>query len=38
MSKEKAKPASAGADSAQVFAEVAARSSRIMSDFIKRQS
>ena len=38
MSKEEAKPAAAGADSAQVFAEVAQRSSRIMADFLKRQS
>ncbi|MGP1677288.1 MAG: PHA/PHB synthase family protein [Burkholderiales bacterium] len=35
MKKEQAKPA---ADSAQVFAQVAERSSRIMADFIKRQS
>ena len=38
MSKEQAKPAAGGADSAQVFAEVAERSSRIMSDFLKRQT
>jgi len=37
MSKEQAKPAAA-ADSAQVFAEVAQRSSRIMADFLKRQA
>ena len=38
MSKEQAKPAAGGADSAQVFAEVAERSSRIMSDFLKRKT
>ncbi|HEY5291160.1 MAG TPA: hypothetical protein VIJ43_02485, partial [Burkholderiales bacterium] len=38
MSKEQAKPDAAGADSAQVFAEVAQRSSRIMGDFLKRQA
>ena len=38
MSKEQAKPAAAEADSAQVFAEVAQRSSRIMADFLKRQA
>src|SRR5450759_1157023 len=38
MSKEQAKPAAPGADSARVFAEVAERSSRIMADFLKRQA
>ena len=38
MSKEQAKPAAAGADSARVFAQVARRSSRIMADFLKRQA
>jgi len=38
MSNEQAKPAAGGADSAQVFAEVAQRSSRIMGDFLKRQA
>ena len=38
MSKEQAKPAAAGADSAQIFAEVAKRSSRVMGDFLKRQA
>jgi polyhydroxyalkanoate synthase subunit PhaC len=36
MSKEQAKP-TAATDSAQIFAEVAERSSRIMADFLKRQ-
>jgi polyhydroxyalkanoate synthase len=38
MSKEQAKPAAAEADSAQVYAQVAQRSSRIMADFLKRQT
>jgi polyhydroxyalkanoate synthase subunit PhaC len=38
MSQEQAKSGAAGADSARVFAEVAERSSRIMADFLKRQS
>ena len=38
MSKEQAKPDAAGADSAQIFAEVAKRSSRVMGDFLKRQA
>jgi len=38
MSKEQAKPAAAEADSAQVYAQVAQRSSRIMADFLKRQA
>ena len=38
MSKEQAKPDAAGADSAQIFAEVAERSSRVMGDFLKRQA
>ena len=38
MSKEHAKPAAAEVNSAKVFAEVAQRSSRIMADFLKRQS
>ncbi len=37
MSKEQAKPA-AEVDSAQVFAQVAERSSRVMADFFKRQT
>ena len=37
MSKEQAKPAAAEADTARMFAELAQRSSRIMSDFMKRQ-
>src|SRR5450759_5319269 len=37
MSKEQAKPVATEADSAQVFDEVAQRSSRIMADFLKRQ-
>ncbi len=37
MKKEQAKPTSA-ADSAQIFAQVAERSSRIMADFLKRQA
>ncbi|MBE0613537.1 MAG: class I poly(R)-hydroxyalkanoic acid synthase [Burkholderiales bacterium] len=38
MSKQQAKPAAAEADSARIFAEVAERSSRIMADYLKRQS
>ncbi len=38
MSKEQAKPTAGSAHSGQVFAEVAQRSSRIMGDFLKRQS
>ncbi len=38
MSKEQAKPAAAEADTAKLFAELAQRSSRVMSDFIKRQA
>ena len=38
MSKEQGKPDAAGADSAQIFAEVAQRSSRVMGDFLKRQA
>jgi poly[(R)-3-hydroxyalkanoate] polymerase subunit PhaC len=38
MNKEQAKPDAAGADSARVFAEVAERSSRVMADFLKRQT
>jgi len=39
MSKEQTKPAAAqGADAAQVFCEVAQRSSHIMADFLKRQA
>ena len=38
MSKEQANPAVNDAESAQVFAEVAERSSRIMGDFLKRQA
>jgi len=38
MSKEPAKPAAGGAEPAQVFAEVARRSSRIMGKFLKRQA
>ena len=37
MSKQQAKPAAGGGDSARIFAEVAERSSRIMADFLKRQ-
>ena len=38
MSKDEAKPAATHADSAKMFAELAQRSSRIMSDYLKRQS
>jgi polyhydroxyalkanoate synthase len=38
MSKEQTGPGAAGAESARVFAEVAARSSRILGDFLKRQA
>ena len=38
MSKEQTQPAAAAADSAKIFAELAQRSSRVMADFIKRQS
>ncbi|MEK7435631.1 MAG: class I poly(R)-hydroxyalkanoic acid synthase [Pseudomonadota bacterium] len=38
MSKEQAKPETAVADSAKIFAEVAERSSRIMGDFLERQA
>ena len=38
MNKEQAKPAAAEADSAKMFAELAQRSSRIMSDFLKRRA
>ncbi len=38
MSKEQAKPADAQADTARMFAELAERSGRIMTDFFKRQS
>src|ERR1700690_2108096 len=38
MSKEQANPATGCADSAQVFAQVAQRSSRVIGDFLKRQA
>jgi polyhydroxyalkanoate synthase subunit PhaC len=38
MSTEQTAPAAAEADSAKMFAELAQRSSRIMADFLKRQS
>ncbi|MCJ7838511.1 MAG: class I poly(R)-hydroxyalkanoic acid synthase [Burkholderiales bacterium] len=38
MSKQQSEPAATGADSARIFAEVAERSSRIMADFLKRQT
>jgi polyhydroxyalkanoate synthase len=38
VNKKHTKPTPAGADSAQIFAEVAERSSRIMADYLKRQT
>ncbi|MHB8668840.1 MAG: PHA/PHB synthase family protein [Burkholderiales bacterium] len=38
MSKEQAKSVAAGTDSAQIFAEVAQRSSRVIGNFLKRQA